>query len=159
MHGERIWVASTLAQGWTFRMELPVLDGLRRDAADQALPGLTAVPIIAVSSFAMKRDEEKAGAAGCEHYVTQPYSPVHLLRIIRGFLGESREVRPHPIAGLPWNQRRSDHKTFLAKLFEKPVEPVARRPCLVTKRQFIVFRRTLSNELARRRSVVSNSPR
>jgi hypothetical protein len=26
--------------------------------------------------------------AGCDHYVTKPYSPVQLLRIIRGFLGE-----------------------------------------------------------------------
>ena len=45
-------------------------------------------PIIAVSSFAMKGDEEKARAAGCDHYVTKPYSPVQLLRIIRGFLGD-----------------------------------------------------------------------
>ena len=51
-------------------------------------PALNATPIIAVSSFAMKGDEEKARAAGCNHYVTTPYSPVQLLRIIRGFLGE-----------------------------------------------------------------------
>ena len=43
---------------------------------------------IAVSSFAMKGDEDKARAAGCDHYVTKPYSPIQLLRIVRGFLGE-----------------------------------------------------------------------
>ena len=37
----------------------------------------------------MKGDEEKAIAAGCDHYVTKPYSPVQLLRIIRGCLGEN----------------------------------------------------------------------
>jgi CheY-like chemotaxis protein len=36
----------------------------------------------------MKGDEEKASASGCDHYVTKPYSPVRLLRIIQVFLGE-----------------------------------------------------------------------
>jgi two-component system, cell cycle response regulator DivK len=36
----------------------------------------------------MKGDEEKARAAGCDHYVTKPYSPIQLLRIIGGFLGD-----------------------------------------------------------------------
>jgi two-component system, cell cycle response regulator DivK len=44
--------------------------------------------VIAVSSFAMKGDEEKARAAGCDHYVTKPYSPMQLLRVIRSTLGE-----------------------------------------------------------------------
>jgi two-component system, NtrC family, sensor kinase len=42
--------------------------------------------LAAVSSFAMRGDEEKARASGCDHYVTKPYSPLQLLRIIRGFL-------------------------------------------------------------------------
>ena len=36
----------------------------------------------------MKGDEEKARASGWDHYVTKPYSPIQLLRIIRGLLGE-----------------------------------------------------------------------
>jgi two-component system cell cycle response regulator DivK len=36
----------------------------------------------------MKGDEEKARASGCDHYVTKPYSPVKLLVLIRGFLGD-----------------------------------------------------------------------
>ena len=38
----------------------------------------------------MKGDEGKARAAGCDHYVTKPYSPLQLLRIIQGFLGEQK---------------------------------------------------------------------
>jgi len=67
-------------------VQLPVLDGYDATRQIKALPGFTATPIIAVSSFAMKGDEEKARAAGCDHYVTKPYSPVQLLRIIRDFL-------------------------------------------------------------------------
>ena len=37
----------------------------------------------------MKGDEEKARTAGCDAYVTKPYSPIQLLRIIRGFLDEN----------------------------------------------------------------------
>jgi hypothetical protein len=36
----------------------------------------------------MKGDEEKSRAAGCDHYVTKTYSPLQLLRTIRGVLGE-----------------------------------------------------------------------
>jgi two-component system, cell cycle response regulator DivK len=66
----------------------PVLDGYDATRQIKALPGFTVIPIIAVSSFAMKGDEEKARAAGCDDYVTKPYSPVQLLCIIRSFLGE-----------------------------------------------------------------------
>jgi two-component system, cell cycle response regulator DivK len=36
----------------------------------------------------MKGDEEKARAAGCDDYVTKPYSPVQLLRMVRGYLAK-----------------------------------------------------------------------
>jgi two-component system cell cycle response regulator DivK len=69
-------------------IQMPVLDGYEATRQIKALPVLAAIPIIAVSSFAMKGDEEKARASGCDGYVTKPYSPVQLLRLIRGFLGE-----------------------------------------------------------------------
>ena len=63
---------------------------LRCDAADQGAARLcSAADHCAVSSFAMKGDEEKARTAGCDAYVTKPYSPIQLLRIIRGFLDEN----------------------------------------------------------------------
>jgi two-component system cell cycle response regulator DivK len=71
-------------------IQLPVLDGYDATRQIKALPCLAATPIIAVSSFAMKGDEEKARASGCDDYVTKPYSPVQLLGIIRGYLGEKR---------------------------------------------------------------------
>jgi two-component system cell cycle response regulator DivK len=67
-------------------IQLPVLDGYDATRQIKADPKLKATPVIAVSSFAMKGDEEKARAAGCDHYVTKPYSPVQLLRLIRSLL-------------------------------------------------------------------------
>jgi two-component system cell cycle response regulator DivK len=67
-------------------IQMPVVDGYEATQRIKADPHLKATPVIAVSSFAMKGDEEKARAAGCDHYVTKPYSPMQLLRLIRGHL-------------------------------------------------------------------------
>src|SRR5262245_42807045 len=72
-------------------IQLPVLDGYDATRQIKALPGLIAVPIIAVSSFAMKGDEEKARAFGCDDYVTKPYSPVDLIRLVWCYLGEAAQ--------------------------------------------------------------------
>jgi len=58
------------------------------DEGRQRRTGSKPIPIIAVSSFAIKGDEDKARAAGCDHYVTKPYSLMQLLRLIRKFFGE-----------------------------------------------------------------------
>ena len=69
-------------------IQLPLVDGYEATRQIKADPTLAKTPIIAVSSFAMKGDEEKARAAGCDHYVTKPYSLLQLLRTIQGYLGE-----------------------------------------------------------------------
>jgi len=69
-------------------IQMPVIDGYEATRRIKLDPALKPIPIVAVSSFAMKGDEEKARAAGCDHYVTKPYSPMQLLRLIRGFLGD-----------------------------------------------------------------------
>ena len=67
-------------------IQLPLLDGYESTRRIKALPGLARTTVIAVSSFAMKGDEEKARAAGCDGYVTKPYSPKQLVDLIRQFL-------------------------------------------------------------------------
>jgi two-component system, cell cycle response regulator DivK len=69
-------------------IQLPLVDGYEATRQIKADPTLAKTPVIAVSSFAMKGDEEKARAAGCDHYVTKPYGPLQLLRTIQGYLGE-----------------------------------------------------------------------
>jgi len=67
-------------------IQMPIMDGYEATRQIKADLNLKSIPIVAVSSFAMKGDEEKARASGCDHYVTKPYSPIQLLKVIRGFL-------------------------------------------------------------------------
>jgi len=67
-------------------IQMPILDGYeatRRMKADRAS---CAIPIIVVTSYALSGDEEKALAAGCDAYITKPYSPRQLLARVREFL-------------------------------------------------------------------------
>jgi two-component system cell cycle response regulator DivK len=75
-------------------IQMPVMDGYEATRQIKADPDLKSIPIVAVSSFAMKGDEEKARASGCDDYVTKPYSPVDLLRLIRRYLGETAQRPP-----------------------------------------------------------------
>ncbi len=60
---------------------------LRGDPPDQGRSGAcTRSPIIVVTSYALSGDEAKARAAGCDAYVTKPYSPRALLAKIREYL-------------------------------------------------------------------------
>jgi two-component system cell cycle response regulator DivK len=60
-------------------IQMPGVDGYQATRAIKAEPGLAAIPIIAVTSYALSGDEEKSRAAGCDDYVTKPFSPRALL--------------------------------------------------------------------------------
>jgi two-component system cell cycle response regulator DivK len=67
-------------------IQLPIMDGYEATRRIKADPTLKNVPIIAVTSYALSGDEDKARAAGCDDFVPKPYSPRQLLAKIRGFL-------------------------------------------------------------------------
>jgi two-component system, cell cycle response regulator DivK len=56
-------------------IQLPVLDGYEATRQIKADLNLKLTPVIAVSSFAMKGDEEKARAPGCDTYVDKALQP------------------------------------------------------------------------------------
>jgi CheY-like chemotaxis protein len=56
-------------------IQLPGMDGYAVARALRLEPGLEAVPIIAVTSYAMLGDREKALAAGCNGYIEKPIDP------------------------------------------------------------------------------------
>ncbi|MDB4991012.1 MAG: two-component hybrid sensor and regulator [Myxococcaceae bacterium] len=53
-------------------LQLPDLDGLSLTRLLRADPAFVDLTIVAVTAYAMKGDEERARAAGVDHYVTKP---------------------------------------------------------------------------------------
>jgi two-component system cell cycle response regulator DivK len=70
-------------------IQLPLLDGYEATRRIRADPAMRAIPIIVVTSYALSGDEAKARAAGCDGYVSKPYSPRQLLAKIREYLPKS----------------------------------------------------------------------
>jgi two-component system cell cycle response regulator DivK len=67
-------------------IQMPILDGYDATRQIKADPKLRAIPVIAVTSYALSGDEDKARAAGCDAYIAKPYSPRQLLARVREFL-------------------------------------------------------------------------
>ena len=67
-------------------IQLPVMDGYEATRRIKADPSLSSIPVIAVTSYTLSGDEEKARAAGCNDFVPKPYSPRQLLAKIRQYL-------------------------------------------------------------------------
>ena len=67
-------------------IQLAIMDGYEATRLIRTNPDLRSVPIIAVTSYALTGDEDKALAAGCDGYVTKPYSPRDLLAKVRTYL-------------------------------------------------------------------------
>ena len=67
-------------------IQLPVVDGYEATRRIKARPELRAIPVVAVTSYALSGDEAEARAAGCDGYVTKPFSPRQLLATVRGYL-------------------------------------------------------------------------
>jgi two-component system cell cycle response regulator DivK len=67
-------------------IQLPLMDGYEATRRIKADRDLQSIPIIAVTSYALSGDEDKARAAGCDDFVTKPYSPRQLLAKIKEHL-------------------------------------------------------------------------
>lgn len=67
-------------------IQLPEVSGLEVTKWLKEDDGLKAIPVIAVTAFAMKGDEEKIREGGCEAYISKPISVSHFLETVRKFL-------------------------------------------------------------------------
>jgi CheY-like chemotaxis protein len=67
-------------------LSLPTLDGYEATRLLKANPDFAAMPILAVTAHARSVDKEKALEAGCDAYISKPYSIHQLFELIERFL-------------------------------------------------------------------------
>ena len=68
-------------------LSLPVMDGWEATRQLKANDNLRSIPVIALTAHAMKGDEEKALAAGCDDYLVKPLDEDELIKKIQKYLG------------------------------------------------------------------------
>ena len=68
-------------------VQMPVMDGYEATRRIKADPALKTIPVIAVTSYALSGDEDKARKAGCDGYVAKPFSPRQMLAKVREIIG------------------------------------------------------------------------
>jgi CheY-like chemotaxis protein len=68
-------------------IQLPGIDGLEATRKLKEQPTTADIPVIAVTSYAMKGDREKALAAGCAGYVTKPIDKNTFIQEVAAQLG------------------------------------------------------------------------
>ena len=71
-------------------IQLPEVSGLEVTKWLKEDDDLRSIPIIAVTAFAMKGDEERIRAGGCEAYVSKPISVMTFLETVKKFAGAQR---------------------------------------------------------------------
>jgi len=67
-------------------IQLPEVSGLEVTKWLKEDDELRRIPVIAVTAFAMKGDEEKIREGGCEAYIAKPISVTSFLETVRRFL-------------------------------------------------------------------------
>jgi two-component system cell cycle response regulator DivK len=72
-------------------IQLPEVSGLEVTRWLKDDDELCQSPIVAVTAFAMKGDEERIRSGGCEAYISKPISVMSFLETIRKFIGPSKQ--------------------------------------------------------------------
>ena len=68
-------------------IQLPEVSGLEVTKWIKEDDELKSIPVIAVTAFAMKGDEEKICQGGCEAYIAKPISVTQFLETVQEFIG------------------------------------------------------------------------
>jgi two-component system cell cycle response regulator DivK len=71
-------------------IQLPGMDGYAVAQALRADPRSAAVPIVAVTSYAMAGDRERCLASGCDGYIEKPIDPQTFVALVEQFVPEAR---------------------------------------------------------------------
>ena len=71
-------------------IQLPEISGLEVTKWLKDDEELSHIPVVAVTAFAMKGDEERIRNGGCEAYISKPISVMHFLDVVRKHLGHAQ---------------------------------------------------------------------
>ena len=71
-------------------IQLPEISGLEVTKWIKEDDELRDIPIVAVTAFAMKGDEERIRSGGCEAYISKPISVSAFLETVQHFIGDPR---------------------------------------------------------------------
>ena len=77
-------------------IQLPGMDGLAATVLLKQDPSTAAIPVIALTALAMKADQEKTQAAGCDAYIAKPlrYQELYGVMDTLLFAGKARAAGP-----------------------------------------------------------------
>ncbi len=67
-------------------IQMPEMDGLEATRILKTDAATRNIPILALSSYAMKGDKERILAAGCDGYLAKPFDIKELLKIVAEYL-------------------------------------------------------------------------
>jgi two-component system cell cycle response regulator DivK len=70
-------------------IQLPEVSGLEVTKWLKEDDDLRSIPVIAVTAFAMKGDEERIRQGGCEAYISKPISVSKFLETVKSYLGDA----------------------------------------------------------------------
>jgi two-component system, cell cycle response regulator DivK len=70
-------------------IQLPEVSGLEVTRWIKDDEDLRDIPVVAVTAFAMKGDEERIRGGGCEAYISKPISVVSFIATVRRFIGDA----------------------------------------------------------------------
>src|ERR1700751_3008867 len=73
-------------------IQLPDVSGLEVTKWLKEDPELQAIPVVAVTAFAMEGDEERIRESGCQAYLSKPISVPHFSKTTRRFLGVGQSM-------------------------------------------------------------------
>jgi two-component system, cell cycle response regulator DivK len=74
-------------------IQLPGMDGLEATAHLKADPSTRSIPVIALTALAMKGDEARIRAAGCDAYISKPLNYREFLTTVAGQFEDGRDYQ------------------------------------------------------------------
>jgi two-component system, cell cycle response regulator DivK len=68
-------------------IQLPEVSGIEVTSWIKADPTIAKTPVLAVTAFAMKGDEDRIRASGCDGYLSKPIAIASFLQTVKSFVG------------------------------------------------------------------------